>query len=158
MLNYEICQHADHTSSPNSVRCLCRPQHELDNGIDEEINKFCKECVDKKCGIETVVDLKVVDFSDAINNNAEISNERHDMLHNNSDEESTSITNERYDVFHKTSDEGTIAIDSERHDVLQNNSDEGNTSIMHFFKRGIRNEMNNNIVTNDSNSDDKVLD
>ena len=39
-VNYEICKHAECTTSPNSVSHLFQTQHEVDNGIDEEMNKI----------------------------------------------------------------------------------------------------------------------
>ena len=47
VVNNEICQHAYHTSSPNLVHRLYQIQHEVHNGIEGGMHKFCKECVDK---------------------------------------------------------------------------------------------------------------
>ena len=69
-------------------------QHEADNRKDGEIHKFCKEYVDKKHNIGTLQDLEVVDLCDTNNNNLAISNEKHDMLHHNSNEINITIYNE----------------------------------------------------------------
>ena len=96
MVNYEICYHAECTSSPNSDHQLCKMQHEEDNWIDGEMHKFCKKCVGKKYRIGAVTDIEVADLPDTKNNNAAIANERCDALHNNSDEANIEIANERH--------------------------------------------------------------
>ena len=61
----------------------------------DRMHKFCEECVGKKCDIGTTIDLEVEELSDANNNNAEITNETHDVLYNDSDEVNIKIDNER---------------------------------------------------------------
>ena len=85
MVNYEIFQHAEFTSSPNSFHHLCQTQHEVYYGTDREIHKFYKERVEKKHNIGTAQDLEVVNLSDIDNKNAAIDDERRNMSHNNSD-------------------------------------------------------------------------
>ena len=43
--------------------------------------------------------------------------------------EQMKITNERCDMLHENSDEGVMATANERHGILQNKPDEGNASI-----------------------------
>ena len=92
-LNYDVCQHAECESSTNSVRQLCQIQNEAEHGTDGEMHKCCKECVDKKCNIGTVIYLEVTGFSDVTTDNVAIANERHGMFHDNYNEGNTSITN-----------------------------------------------------------------
>ena len=80
-------------------------QCETDNAIDGEIHKFCKECPGKKCNAGTTIDIEVSDLLDTNNNNSEIFNERHDMLHNNYDEWNATIDNERHDMLHENFNE-----------------------------------------------------
>ena len=61
------------------------------------------------------------DLLGASNKNATINNERHAMLHNNSDEGNITISNERHNVLHVNSNEGSIEIANERHEVLLKN-------------------------------------
>ena len=74
------------------------------------MRKFCAECVNKKQNTGTAADLEAEDLSDANNANAAITNERHDKLHDNSDEGIIAITNEIHGMFHKNYDEGSIKI------------------------------------------------
>ena len=71
--------------------------------------------MENKYGIGIVTDLEVVDLTGANSNNAEISNERHGMFHNNSDEVNVAISNEIFDFFHNNSDEGKTTISNEIH-------------------------------------------
>ena len=73
------------------------------------------------------------DVSDENSDNTEITNERHDMFHNSSDEIKINIANERCDVLFKNSDEGNMTAANERHDTSQNKHDKGSTSIMQNF-------------------------
>ena len=66
---------------------------------------FCEECVGKKCNIGTTIDLEVVDFSDVDNKNVAIYNERHDLLHDTSDEGSMENDNKTPGILHTSSDE-----------------------------------------------------
>ena len=109
--------------------------------------------MDKKHNIGTEIDLEVVDLSGTKNNDTEIANESHDILHDNFYEGKTNIANEIHDVLCKNSDEGNITIDNERHHTLQNESDEGSTSIAQDFEEAEEMEISNNVATNDSNSD-----
>ena len=63
-MSYEICQHAERTSLPNSVHRICQMQCEEDNGIDGEGREFCKECMGKKHDIGAAIDLEAEHFSD----------------------------------------------------------------------------------------------
>ena len=88
------------------------------------------------------------------NINAAIANERHEILHNNSDEGSMKNANERRRLLHKNSNEGSPVITSKRHGTLQNESDRGSTPITQDFEEVEEMEMRDDSVTNDRSSDD----
>ena len=118
------------------------------------MHEFCKECVDKKHNTGTAIGLEVADLSGASNSNADISNERHVILHNNYDEVIATIANERHDMLRDNSDEGNMTIANETCEIFQNKSDEGSASIMQDFEEVEEAWMRNNSTTNDSKSDD----
>ena len=94
--SHEILQHAECASSPNSVYHLCQTEFEADNVIDGEACKLCKEHTKKKHGAGATAVLEAADFLGASNAKPSIENERHDILHDNSDEVNATIANERH--------------------------------------------------------------
>ena len=75
MLKFKTREHTDCTSSTDSLCLLCQIKYEKENNIDGKMDKYCKQCVDKKHNTCSAMNVEETDSSDTSNDNKLITNE-----------------------------------------------------------------------------------